>query len=414
MAMLSGLTRLGCVAGLAALTGCVSLPNDGPSYSNIQAEAADKSQPAKYVLIPVDQRVVDTMAPKGVPAPASGGVLNISSVPVVGSADGSGGVPGFDPTRTTAIQKIVVGDVVGVSLYTSGLFVGGATAGESQAGQSETKLPPQLVDSSGQITVPYVAEPITVVGHTATEVEKMILGDLKDKASNSTVIVTIEERRGSDLVTITGDVRNPTRIPVPMSGLRIIDAVTAAGGSTGRDYETKVIILGAANIREYNYSDVVALPSENVPLQVGDIVMVKTKPWSFMSLGATGQSLHPFPSQELSAEEALASVSALNDDKANPEAVFIYRFESPQMLKALGAGPGPVTPDGVPVIYQLNLRKPDGFFMARQFAMRDKDIIFVGNAGSIGIIKAFSVVGALTSPAISGASTAAGAATIIH
>jgi hypothetical protein len=46
--------------------------------------------------------------------------------------------------------------------------------------------------------------------------------------------------------------------------------------------------------------------------------------------------------------------------------------------------------------------------------MRDKDVIFVGNAGSIGIIKAFGVAGALTSPAISAASATAGAATVIH
>jgi len=404
------LLRLLGAVSVAALAGCVSLPNDGPSLSMIESGAENKSQPAKYVLIHVDQRVVDTMAQKRMST--SGNTLS-SANPPVGDGNGASG----DQPGAAAIQKIAVGDVVGVSIYTSGggLFGGEGAAGgmESSTANSETRLPPQLVDSSGEITVPYAGR-IPVVGFTSSEVENAIINALGKQASKPSVIVTIQERLGSDLVTVTGDVKSETRVQMPMSGLRLIDAVTAAGGSTGKDYETKVIILGKKNIREFNYSDVIALPSENVPLQVGDIVLVKTKPWSFISLGATGQTLHPFPTQELSAEEALASVSALNDDKANPEAVFIYRFESPEMLKALGAGPGPVTPVGVPVIYQLNLRQPDGFFMARQFAMRDKDIIFVGNAGSIGIIKAFNVVGALTSPAISGASTAAGASTIIH
>ena len=316
-----------------------------------------------------------------------------------------------------AAQKIAAGDIVGVSIYTSGggLFGGQSSpeGTENSSGNSETSLPPQLVDSTGEITVPHAGR-IPVLGHTPHEVENAITDALKGQAIMPSVIVTIRDRRGSDLVTVTGDVKYPTRIAIPMSGLRVIDAITAAGGSIARDYETTVTILRGSNITTDNYADIVAIPSKNVFLQVDDTILVKTEPWTFTSVGAMGQSLHPFPRKELTAEEAIAGVNGLNDDKANPEAVFIYRFESPELLKALGVAQAPATACGVPVIYQLNLREPDGIFMARQFAMRDKDVIFVGNAGSIGIIKALNIVGAITSPAISGLSATAGAAEAVH
>jgi polysaccharide biosynthesis/export protein len=409
--------QLLCLATPVAMTGCGSLPSSGPSISMIESGAESKSQPGKYVLVTVDQQTMDVLEwQRGVQAAGKGSTSLNSSVADLGK--GSISSHGMGQLSTAPIQKISAGDMVEVSIYTSGggLFGNGQSATDGTQNpteNSETSLPPQLVDSTGEITVPHAGR-IPVVGHTPHEVEGEITDALKGQAIMPSVIVTIQERRGSDLMTVAGDVRYPTRIAIPMSGLRVIDAITAAGGSTGRDYETTITILRGQNITTDNYADIVAIPSKNIFLQVGDTILVKTEPWTFTSVGAMGQSLHPFPRKELTAEEAIASVNGLNDDKANPEAVFIYRFESPELLKALGVAQVPATAFGVPVIYQLNLREPDGIFMARQFALRDKDVIFVGNAGSIGIIKALNIVGAITSPAISGLSATAGAAEAIH
>jgi polysaccharide export outer membrane protein len=341
-----------------------------------------------------------------------------NSEPTISLPGTTTGIPGVELLGDAPMQKITAGDVVVVSIYTSGggLFGGGEAPGggvESTSQNTVTTLPPQLVDSSGALTVPHVGQ-IPAVGKTPYEVENEITAGLKGQAIQPYVIVSLQDRKGSDLVTVTGDVKTPSRVSVPQSGLRVVDAVTAAGGSTARDNETTVYVWRAGKISADNYRDILADPNKNIFLGVGDTILVKTSPWTYTSLGATGQTVHAFPTEQLTAEEALAGVSGLNDDKANPEAVFVYRFESPSTLKALGTAPQPVTADGVPVIYQLDLRQPDGFFLARQFNIRDKDIIFVGNAGSIGIIKAMNIVGSLTAPAIGGLSATAGAATIAH
>ena len=52
----------------------------------------------------------------------------------------------------------------------------------------------------------------------------------------------------------------------------------------------------------------------------------------------------------------------------------------------------------VPVIYRVNLREPDGFFLATRLPMRDQDILFVSNSQASEIAKflAFIQLGANT------------------
>jgi polysaccharide export outer membrane protein len=338
----------------------------------------------------------------------------------------TGASVGAIPLKTTglqllpdeSIQKITAGDVVGVSIYTSGGGLFGssqnATGGTETAGTSQntvTSLPAQMVDSSGEITVPHVGQ-ISVAGHTPAEVEREIVNGLNGKAFEPSAIVTIDDRRGGDLVTVTGDVGTPRRIPVPMSGLRVVDAVAAAGGSTGKDFETMVTVFRGTEGHTERYQDIVENPAKNVFLQAGDTVVVKLTPWTFTSWGATGQTEHHFPTENVTAEEALGSVNGLDDNKANPEAVFVYRFESPSVVTRLGVKPEPQTQVGVPVVYQIDLRDPGGLFMAKQFPIHDKDVIFVGNAGAVGVLKVMTIVGALTAPVVTGLSAASGAEAI--
>ena len=46
--------------------------------------------------------------------------------------------------------------------------------------------------------------------------------------------------------------------------------------------------------------------------------------------------------------------------------------------------PGPI----IPVIYNVNLRNPEGYFLATKFPMRNKDVLYVANATSVEISKA--------------------------
>ena len=90
--------------------------------------------------------------------------------------------------------------------------------------------------------------------------------------------------------------------------------------------------------------------------------------------------------------------------QANPATIFVYRQEPVAVLRALGktnlAGDGSTTP----VIYQLDLQDPKGFFYANNFAVRDRDLIYYAPAGSNKVMKFMGLVNTFLAPAISGAS----------
>ena len=65
----------------------------------------------------------------------------------------------------------------------------------------------------------------------------------------------------------------------------------------------------------------------------------------------------------------------------------------------------PLPSDGnlIPVVYRLNLRDANSFFLALAFPVKDKDILYVANAPSDPVQKFLGLVGQVTSPALTGA-----------
>lgn len=82
--------------------------------------------------------------------------------------------------------------------------------------------------------------------------------------------------------------------------------------------------------------------------------------------------------------------------------MFIFRFENPA---ALGSAKyryakknGHLTTDGkIPVIYRVNLDDPGTFFVAQNFPIRDKDVLYVSNASSVGLRKFLDIANSLSS-----------------
>jgi polysaccharide export outer membrane protein len=95
-----------------------------------------------------------------------------------------------------------------------------------------------------------------------------------------------------------------------------------------------------------------------VLLQPGDVITVLHQPNSLMLLGATTKNEElNFEAQGITLAQALARAGGLQDQRANPEAVFIFRFEEPA-VSARRRRPAPPPMARVPVIYRVNLRDP--------------------------------------------------------
>jgi polysaccharide export outer membrane protein len=144
-------------------------------------------------------------------------------------------------------------------------------------------------------------------------------------------------------------------------------------------------------------------PEENVALQPGDRVRLYRLIRSFTVFGASGKvSEVPFETPTVNLAEGVARAGGPTDDRADPNAVFLFRFEPPELAAKLGATPQEGAPAAAPrpVIYRLDMMNPSSYFLAQQFPMRNQDLIYVANARSDLFSKFVNIVYSLAIPGL--------------
>lgn len=148
---------------------------------------------------------------------------------------------------------------------------------------------------------------------------------------------------------------------------------------------------------------VIADPRQNIMLQTGDVVTALFQPFSFTTLGATGRNEElPFEASGITLAQALGRVGGLQDQRADPKGVFIFRFEDPMALGFTSLEGVATTPEGkVPVIYRINLKDPQTFFVAQSFPMRNKDVVYASNAPLADIQKFVAIISSVVFPIVS-------------
>lgn len=315
----------------------------------------------------------------------------------------------FGDYRGPVEQRIGVGDSVQVTVFEAaggGLFSQTIVGGNSPGSHSAV-IPTQVVARDGSITVPYAGR-VRVTGQTPPQVEKAIVERLTGKAIEPQAIVTLATNV-SNSVTVTGEVVNGGRIPLTARGDRILDVIaTSAGGLKASVHETFIELTRGGRTARVPMQALLDDPKENIYVRPGDTITVIKYPLTFTAVGATlRNAVVPFDAKGVSLEEAIGKAAGFVDERADPEGVFVLRYE-PVAVARLYPG---ITPDQasaalVPVVYLINMRDPGSLFLARRFTVHDKDILYVSNSPFNDLQKVFGLVGTLTSPAISGASVA--------
>jgi polysaccharide export outer membrane protein len=140
-------------------------------------------------------------------------------------------------------------------------------------------------------------------------------------------------------------------------------------------------------------------PEQNIALMPGDVVTALFQPKSFTVLGAVTKNQEiPFEAKGISLAQALARSGGLDDSRADPRGVFIFRFEDASLVDA-DTTPIPAADGTTPVVYQVNLRDPASFFVTQNFPVRDHDVIYVANAPSAELEKFLRLIGVALVPA---------------
>jgi len=145
-------------------------------------------------------------------------------------------------------------------------------------------------------------------------------------------------------------------------------------------------------------------PAENIYAEPGDVLTIVRQPQSFTVFGAAGQNTQiDFQAARLMLVEALAKAGGLQDARSDPAGVFLFRWETPATVEALGRKPLPIGPDGAsPVIYRLNLADARSYFLAGRFPVRDKDVLYIANADVNEFQKFLLLLNTATAPVVTG------------
>jgi polysaccharide export outer membrane protein len=299
-------------------------------------------------------------------------------------------------------QGLVVGagDVLEVSVWEAppaSLF-GSAVLdprGGAQAARL-TSLPEQMVNTAGTINVPF-AGAVPAAGRMPQHIEADITQRLKGKANQPQVMVRVT-RNATSNVTVVGEVAQSLRMPLTAKGERLLDALAATGGVRQPVGKMTLQITRGNQVLALPLDVIIADPLQNITLQPGDVVTALHQPFSLTALGATGRNEElNFESQGITLAQALGRVGGLQDARADARGVFVFRFED---AAALGASAPREAGAKVPVVYRVDLKDPAAFFVAQDFPMRHKDVVYVSNAPAAELQKFLNIVGSVAGPAL--------------
>lgn len=371
-------SRMSAVLAPVALlgaAGCTSLPSNGPTAGAIlhRAEARQPDGTATFQVTDLTLASVE-----GMNAPmAAAGARTLATL---------GGERRVDQIGPGDVLSITIYEV-GVSLFAGNRAAAAAGGGFDPSAHGET-FPDTMVDAQGRIDLPYLG-PITVAGLTTGEVQQRVVAGLRGKSQDPRALVTIRQNV-TNTVYLTGAIPRPGRLALTLGRERLLDAIANAGGSAAAADDTLVRVVRGTQVVEQPLGTIRTGSADDITLVPGDRIELIRRPRTYTALGAANRIAQvPFDADRVSLAEALARVGGPNDNLANPSAIFLFRYDA----AADAAGERPV-------IYRLNLLRPDAYFLAQRFMMRDKDVLYFANASTNQPSKLFSIINQLFTPFI--------------
>lgn len=374
------------------LAACSALPASGPYSANILADTKvhlsgeaqfpdghpDKQEP-KYTLVEINEHTIDV----------------ISKYRKVNAHNSN-----WPKNTSPHVTKIEVGDSIEITIFeqnAGGLFV---QEGAGIRPGNFISLPPQIVDRTGFITVPYAGQ-IKAAGKTSAEISASIVSALSDLALAPQVVVSFQSRGGTE-VSVLGDVEDASRFSLGFNDERVLDVIAAAGGPRFPGYETWVSLQRKGNEHTIFMDDLFIDPSKNIFVQPNDTYYLYREPKVFNVYGAAEfQGTLPFEKRKLTLSEALGRAQGLRDTQADPAEIYIYKEEPIEFIRKIEDSLSVEYSDAqtafVPVIYRINLREHEGFFLAQKFPMQDQDTVYIANAESVEYLKFLDIISTTSS-----------------
>lgn len=356
----------------ALLGACSTLPSSGPTGSRVKDTAASAAD------LNIDIVAVDSIAavPPAAPLP-------------------QWNLPDREPPPTDMIGP---GDVLTISIFEAGvaLFGGDGGAGSlSGAGFDPSvqvsTLPPTRVDDNGDIYIPYAGR-LRVLGNTVEEVQEKIRKSLRSLSQDPQVVVSREQIITNSVI-VGGEVARPGRLVLQTNQEDMADVIALSGGYRGEAKDLVLRVERGASEANVRLSSILAGEYEDLLAYPGDRLTVLADPMSFSVLGASGRVQQmPFATDSMTVAEAMSVAGGPSENAGDPEAVFLFRYVGPDKTR--------------PVVYHFNMMNTATYFLAQQFAMRNGDILYFGNAAANQPRKLIQAISQLFAPVVTATSVA--------
>lgn len=358
------------VTVMAGLSGCATLPSSGPTGNQIQKSARDFNVDGTGIKVVAVQDFAALPPPPDRP-------------------------PAFSPDFVAPPSDMIgPGDVLEISIYESGVTLFGGSAARVAANASSLeptvkveRLQGISVDDDGDIRLPFIGR-VKAAGITASDLGTKIRNAYRGMSENPQVLVAIRESIANSVI-VGGEVLKPGRVVLETNTELLSDVVAIAGGYRGETKDMAVRVQRAGMNTEFRMGDVLSGPAEDVRIYPGDRISVVRAPRTFAVMGAPGRVEQiAFGTASVSLAEALATAGGANQAIGDPAAVFVFRFVR--------------NADNVeePIVYHFNMNKAGSYFFAQRFAMRDKDVLYVGNAQANQPSKLVQIISQLFAPIV--------------
>ncbi|MHA7849279.1 polysaccharide biosynthesis/export family protein [Roseovarius sp.] len=336
------------VVSVATVSSCGILPRVGPTKNEIFAGSVQREGDA--FIVSANDRVTRATAVQ----PALGFSEEFRNAGILGS------------------DTIRPGDVLGLTIWEN--VDDGLLAGEAA---NQTVLQEVQVDGSGFIFVPYAGR-IRAAGNTPDAIRRIITSKLDEQTPDPQVEVRRLAGDGST-VSLIGAVGAQGVYPIERPTRTLSAMLANAGGVVIEPEIAQITVIRGNHRSKVWFQDLFNDPSFDIALRAGDRILVEQDTRAFTALGATGaQARVPFETQTLSAVEALAQVGGLTPTAADPTGVFVMRNEPAAIANQVLGRDDLVGAQRM--VYVLDLTKPNGMFVARDFSIRDDDTLYVTEA----------------------------------
>ena len=336
------------MAAVAMVSACDLLPRSGPNKREIYAGSVQREGDA--FIVAVNDRVTRITAV----VPALGFSENFKRAGQLGS----------DTIRPGDILSLTIWENVDKPLL-------------GPEGQVAAILEEVQVDGAGFIFVPYAGR-IRAAGNTPESIRRIISGRLEEQTPDPQVEVRRIAGDGAT-VSLVGSVGGQGVYPIERPTRTLSTMLAKAGGVTIEPEIAQVTVLRGNSRGQIWLQDLYENPELDIALRGGDRILVEEDTRAFTSLGATGtQSRVSFETKNMSAIEAIAQVGGIRSAVGDPTGVFIFRNEAPEIANQVLGRDDLIGAQRL--VYVLDLTRPNGMFMARDFVVRDGDTLYVTEA----------------------------------